>query len=156
MNQLTSNFSPDIEQKFLQRNAVLACAIGLLFGGVIVYQYLKTINTGGVAEIFIAAIFIAAVFLIMLIALVRLVISLPTPQHFFWNGNCQDEYLNYLSHRATKYSANTGFITAFLLIMSAGNVELSGASGGWIIVSLMSLAYGVPLLFWLRGDGGDE
>lgn len=151
MNQLTNTFSPDIEQKFLQRNAMLSCAIGSLFISSFLYQYFKAIDLEGVG----ASIFLI-VFLIMIVSLTRLLMSLPTAKHFFWNGNCQDEYLNYLSHRATKYSANTGFITAFLLIMSANNVELSGASGGWIIVSLMSLAYGAPLLFWLRGDGGDE
>ncbi|MCG7532811.1 hypothetical protein MHM98_15880 [Psychrobium sp. MM17-31] len=151
MNQLTHSFSPDIEQKFVQRNAVLSCAIGLLFGGGVAYQYLKAINASGVA-----AIFIAAVFLIMLIALVRLVISLPTPQHFFWNGNCRDEYLNHLSHKATKYSANTAIAVGVLLIMSAENLVLTGAETASIIVSLVSLAYGVPLLFWLRGDNNDE
>lgn len=120
MTQLPQAISPDFELKFLKRNALCSCAIGMMLGSSLAYEYNRPIveNYGGIG-LGIAILVTLTVFVFMLTTLVRLLSALPSAKHFFWNGNCQDEYLNYLSHKATKYCANAAIAVGMVLYMFA-------------------------------------
>ena len=147
MKKKTTNISPEIEQEFLKRYAILSFAFGMLLISGIASYYLKYIELKNVALILTSITILA-----MFIAFARVLMLLPKAKCLFWNGNFQDEYLNFLSLKAHKYSAITVFVIAGLLILLPTSVDLSGAGLGISILSLMCLAYAIPLLIWLRGD----
>ncbi len=147
MKKKTTNISPEIEQEFLKRYAILSFAFGMLLISGIASYYLKYIELKNVALILTSITILA-----MFIAFARVLMLLPKAKYLFWNGNFQDEYLNFLSLKAYKCSTITAFVIAGLLILLPTSVDLSGAGLGISILSLMCLAYAIPLLIWLRGD----
>jgi hypothetical protein len=147
-------FTPEMELLFIKRNALVCILMGLLFGGETIEKYLSSWYTSQMNWIELTSgIFIVTITVLAIVFVVRSLLVLPNWKYFFWNGNCDDEYLNHLNHRAYKYAANTMLsISALLFILSPEIISLSTHFVAGIILSFGFLAYGIPLLFWLRED----
>lgn len=138
MEKSEKEFSPEIELLFLKRNALMSCVIGVLI--------LSAPFVHALVSLVLIALFILSFF--------RLMISLPSWKYLFWTGNCKDEYFTHLNNRAYKYTVITTFFTCGLLY-GLDIESISSKSVALLICAVMSLAYGAPLLYWLRGNNDE-
>lgn len=157
MSVLVKEFTPENEHQYVQQKGRAYLSLSFLYFGLFAYGSAQPISEN-YGELWLAAAIIINLILVgfTLISFTKLMNSLPTIKHFFWNFNCQDEYLNYVSHRATKYCANAAILSSMILVAVSDRLALSGVDSAMITLSISCFAYSAPLLFWLRGDNNDE
>ena len=135
MKKSEKQFSPEIEFLFLKRNALASCVLGVF------------ILSAPFVHVVVSLVLLA----LLVLSLFRLTIALPSWKYIFWTGDFKDEYFTHLNNRAYKYTAITATVTCgFLYGLDIESV--SSKSMALIFSAIMLLAYGAPLLYWLRGN----
>lgn len=136
--EFNEHITPRIELLFLKRNALVVCALGIALLGYLISEEAGVVGLG-----------------IIVVFFIRLMLALPNWKYLFWNGNCVDEYYNFLNARANKYAlVAVTLISGFLFAMTR-DMEGSGPSGNdvaAIITIVTCFSYSLPLLLWLRAD----
>ena len=155
---ITNLTTPQIEHLYLRKNAFVMVFIGLFFLTQLIYDLVSTAQP---ATDFKIGFGLASVF--CLIGLLVNSITVSKLAHkvkkAYWYGNFDDEYFNFLNHKAYKYGFNSAGLVAFIFYFGPSLVPeniLTMDNSFRLLISIMFFGYGVPLLFWLRADGKDE
>jgi hypothetical protein len=151
---ITNLTTPQIEHLVLRKNAFTIVFTGLFFLTQLIYDLVSTAQSS--TDLKLGFSLVSVFFLIGLLVNSNTVSKLARKvKKAYWYGNFDDEYFNFLNHKAYKYGFNSAGIVA-LIIYSGPNIMpeslLTTDNSLRVVISIMCLAYGAPLLFWLRGN----
>jgi len=151
---ITHLTTPQIEHLYLRKNAFSMVFIGLFFLTQLIYDLVSTAQPSTDLKIGFG---LASVF-----SLIGLLVNWFTVSKLarkvrkaYWYGNFDDEYFNFLNHKAYKYGFNSTGLAAFIFYFGSELVPeslLTMDNSFRVLLSIIFLSYGAPLLFWLRGN----
>jgi len=149
---ITNLTTPQIEHLYLRKNAFVMVFIGLFFLTQLIYDLVSTAQSSTDLKIGFG---LVSVFSLIGILVYSITVSklARKVRKAYWYGNFDDEYFNFLNHKAYKYGFNSTGLVAFIFYFGPELVPeslLTTDNSLRVVISIMFLSYGLPLLFWLR------
>lgn len=131
--------TPQEELRYLKINAYAMCGLGLGLLGFLIGGWTMIIGSLIMGGLFIWSMW-----------------TIPSWSYVFWNGECRDEYYNFIYAKACKYTLTAVFVSlGFLFSFSPGEEQMSGNTMVVIIAILTSFSHGISILMMLRGDDNE-
>jgi hypothetical protein len=159
-NEIVS--SADNEYLFLKNNALLGFSLGVWFTSDVIGQVLSSFignNRWVDVSLMGVGIVVTLLFVVQLVKTINTMGGLSKAA--FWYNDFQDEYINYINLKGYKWAFNIGLgvLFVFHIFDDHTNVTFNSISisdFSLFIVGVVSIAYSLPVAYWLCKESDDE